>query len=342
MNQTKIKENTLTRLYRFCKRFIPVENSFLDQRRQHLTVWYVLILVLGILSDLLEISGSFDIFYKYTNSIMLVLILLWVACYLAKCTSILRTVSLLSVTTQLFIAIDAVYCVVNPSVPHTQMVILVNILILTGNTMFSIATYQGLMVLVNVVIAIVAFFSCMMFSANSDYEQYVVMVLLVFTYIGILGLHIARISQRLQDENISIKQEDEELMHLLKLNKEQLKLYLQLAKKEYSEDETRLILSQFNERTQKYIIHNVTKYINAEASTDECIEQAFPDLTPSERNIAQLILRGCKLSSICMILNKTETNVSTQRANIRRKLGLKSTDSLYEALKTRMDGNIYK
>ena len=271
---------------------------------------------------------------------MLLLILLWVACYLTKCTSILRTVSLLSVTTQLFIAIDAVYCVVNPLVPHTQMVILVNILILTGNTMFSIATYQGLMVLVNVVIAIVAFFSCMMFSANSDYEQYVVMVLLVFTYIGILGLHIARISQRLQDENISIKQEDEELMHLLKLNKEQLKLYIQLAKKEYSENETRLILSQFNERTQKYIIHNVTKYINAEASTDECIEQAFPDLTPSERNIAQLILRGCKLSSICMILNKTETNVSTQRANIRRKLGLKSTDSLYEALKTRMDGKI--
>lgn len=90
---------------------------------------------------------------------MLVLILLWVACYLAKRTSIQRTVSLLSVTTQLFIAIDAVYCAVNPSVPHTQMVILVNILILTANTMFSIATYQGLMVLVNVAIAIVAFFS---------------------------------------------------------------------------------------------------------------------------------------------------------------------------------------
>ncbi|WP_308242649.1 hypothetical protein, partial [uncultured Prevotella sp.] len=202
MDQTKIKEKPLTtKLYGFCKHFIPVEKPFLDQRRQRLAMWYVLILVLGILSDLLEISGSFDIFYKYTNSIMLVLILLWVACYLAKRTSIQRTVSLLSVTTQLFIAIDAVYCAVNPSVPHTQMVILVNILILTANTMFSIATYQGLMVLVNVAIAIVAFFSSMMFSANTDYEQYVVMVLLVFTYIGILGLHIARISQRLQDEN---------------------------------------------------------------------------------------------------------------------------------------------
>ena len=78
----------------------------------------------------------------------------------------------------------------------------------------------------------------------------------------------------------------------------------------------------------------------AEASTGERIEQTFPDLTPSERNIAQLILMGCKLGSICMILNKTESNVNTQRANIRRKLGLQPTDSLYEALKARMDGKI--
>ena len=33
---------------------------------------------------------------------------------------------------------------------------------------------------------------------------------------------------------------------MLRLNKEQLKWYIQLAKKEYCEDETRLILSQFN------------------------------------------------------------------------------------------------
>lgn len=78
----------------------------------------------------------------------------------------------------------------------------------------------------------------------------------------------------------------------------------------------------------------------AEASTGERIEQTFPDLTPSERNIAQLILRGCKLGSICMILNKTEFNVNTQCVNIRRKLGLQPTDSLYEALKARMDGKI--
>lgn len=75
------------------------EKSLLNQRRQRLAVWYVPILVLGALSDLLELSGSFDIFYKFTNSILLLLTLLWSTCYIVKKMSILRTVSLLSSTT---------------------------------------------------------------------------------------------------------------------------------------------------------------------------------------------------------------------------------------------------
>ena len=308
----------------------------LNQRRQRLAVWYVPILVLGALSDLLELSGSFDIFYKFTNSILLLLTLLWSTCYIVKKMSILRTVSLLSSTTQVLISIDTVYCAFTPAVPHTQMVILVNILILTANTMFSVATYQGITILTNVVISIVTFFVCMLFTNGHDFQQYAVMVVLVFAYIGILGLHIARISVQLQDENETIKQEEEELMHVLRLNKEQLKLYIELAKKEQSEDETLLILNKFSEKTQKYVVDNVMKYVKAQATTSKQIEESFPELSSSERDIVQLILRGYKLGSICTMLNKSESNINAQRANIRRKLRLQSADNLNDALQKRM------
>lgn len=312
------------------------EKSLLNQRRKRLAVWYVPILVLGALSDLLELSGSFDIFYKFTNSILLLLTLLWSTCYLAKKMSILRTVSLLSSTTQVLISIDTVYCAFTPAVPHTQMVILVNILILTANTMFSVATYQGITILINVVISIVTFFVCMLFTNGHDFQQYAVMLVLVFAYIGILGLHIARISVQLQDENETIKQEEEELMHVLRLNKEQLKLYIELAKKEQSEDETLLILNKFSDKTQKYVVDNVMKYVKAQATTSKQIEECFPELSSSERDIVQLILRGYKLGSICTMLNKSESNINTQRANIRRKLRLQSADNLNDALQKRM------
>ena len=320
----------------FIKRQIPEEKAFLDRRRQGLATWYVSLITVGILADLLELSGSFSAFYKYSNSIMLLLIFTSTACYLLRKTNILQTVSLLSLTTLLFISTDTIYCALMPSVPHTNMVILVNMLILTANIMFSIATYQTVTTMVNVVVSITTFFACMILTNNKDSLQYVAMMTLIFIYIGILGLHITRNSKHLQDENTTIKNEEEELMHLLRLNKEQLKLFMKLAKQEYDENETRLILAQFNEKTQKYIIDNVKKYLDAESSTEKRIEKAFPQLTASERDIARMILRGHKLGAICTMLNKTESNVNTHRANIRRKLKLQPNDNLYDFLKARV------
>lgn len=333
----KPKKHFLENLREFCEAHVPQQKSMLDQRRQRVAAWYVLILSLGAIGDLAEVSGSFDTFYKYTNSAMLLLTLLWSVCYLAKQMSILRTVSLMAFTTQVFIALDTVYCAVTPSVPHTQMVILVNMLILTANITFSIATYQQMVTIVNVVIATATIFVCVLLAHNAEYQQYFVMMTLIFAFIGILGIQIARISHRLQSENETIKRDDEELMNLLRLNKDQLKLYVELAKKECDEVETRLILSQFNERTQRAVISNVLRYTKAELYTSQQIEKAFPELSPSEREIAQLILKGNKLGGICALLGKSTSNINTQRANIRRKLGLRPDDNLFDALSHRFN-----
>lgn len=334
-NQTQEKP-ILGRWRKFYYSHIPQEKTFLDQRRQHLTAWYVALLILGTLADLLEISGSFDIFYKYTNSFMLAFTLLWTGGYIAKKISITRTMALLSGNTQLFIATDTVYCALSPSVPHPQMVILVNMLILAGNIMFSIATFQRAITLFNVLIAIGTFYSCMVFSYHYEFQQYFTMMVLLFTFTGILGLHITHNTRQLQSDYDSIKEEEEELMRVLQLNKEQLKLYIELAKREYKEDETRLILAKFSEKTQKYVVDNVSKFIQTEKYNGERIEEHFPELSPSEREIVRLILRGHKLGAICTILNKSESNINTQRANIRRKLGLHPTDNLNKALESRM------
>lgn len=340
MSKQKILEMPLIAYMRkICRRYIPQEKNILDQRRQRLAAWYVLILTLGILTDLMEVSGSFDIFYKYTNCVMLFFVLLFGALYVVKKSNILRTVSLLAFTTQFFIALDTIYCVITPTVPHTQMVIFVNTLILTVNIMFSIATYQESVIIVNVITATTVFFVCMLSINNNEFQQYLVMLALIFAYIGILGIHTTRISQRLQADNNAIKREREELLGLLCLDREELKLYVELAKKKCDEGGTRSILTQFNEKTRKNVIGNVLKYTEAELYTKKQIEKVFPELTSSERDIVQLILKGYKLSGICNMLDKSESNVNTQRANIRRKLGLLPADNLNDALHWRMQTN---
>ncbi|MDY4685489.1 MAG: hypothetical protein SO364_03750, partial [Sodaliphilus sp.] len=88
MTQKQTQEKPiLGKWKKFYNHHIPQEKTILDQRRQHLTAWYVVLLILGILADLLEVSGSFDIFYKYTNSALLALTLLYTGRYIAMKTS---------------------------------------------------------------------------------------------------------------------------------------------------------------------------------------------------------------------------------------------------------------
>ncbi len=339
MENNSNKNMTLFRRFtRWVSRRLPKEEGVIDKRRKCLGAWYVAILTLGIISELLELSGAFDIFFKCSNATMLVLMYVWATLYYFRRITVLTTVSLLSITTQFSIAVDTIYCVIVPTVPDATMVSYVNVLILTANIMFCLSTYLSVATQVNVAIALGTTVSCMLIAHEHIFSQYIIMVVLVFVFISILGLYISNISRKLQEENAAIKRSEEELMHLLMLDREQMDCISRLAKKEYTEEEMKTVFEQFSERSQRYIIENVTKYINERTYTKDIIEKAFPELTPSERDIAQLILKGYKLSGICALLEKSEANINTQRTNIRRKLSLTSSDHLLDALQERMKG----
>lgn len=334
-NDSNRKRTWFGHFTRWVSRQLPREEDTIDKRRKCLGAWYVAILTLGIICELLELSGAFDIFFKCSNATMLVLMYVWVTLYCTRRITVLNLVSLLSVTTQVFIATDTIYSVLVPTVPDAVMVTYVNLLILTANIMFCLSTYQSVATQVNVAIALGATVTCMFIAHDRIISQYIIMVVLVFVFISLLGLYISR---QLREENIAIKRSEEELMHILMLDKDQMECISRLAKKEYTEEEMQTVFEQFSERSQHYIIDNVTKYINVQTHTKKIIEQAFPELTPSERDIVQLILKGYKLSGICTLLEKSEANVNTQRTNIRRKLSLTSSDNLLAALQERMKG----
>ena len=80
---------------------------------------------------------------------------------------------------------------------------------------------------------------------------YIIMVVMVFIFISLLGLFISRISSQLQEENAAIKRSEEELMHILMLDKDQMDCINRLAKKEYTEEEMKTVFEQFSERSQR-------------------------------------------------------------------------------------------
>ena len=138
-------------------------------------------------------------------------------------------------------------------------------------------------------------------------------------------------------ENKNLKQDEAELLHILRINKQQVKAYIEFSKKEQPDSEdTERFLELIGERSQRNIINTVSSYITEKQTEIDLIAKAFPELSASEHEICRLVLQGKKLGEICEILGKTENNVTAHRGHIRKKLGLTSQENLKKALESRM------
>lgn len=91
-----------------------------------------------------------------------------------------------------------------------------------------------------------------------------------------------------------------------------------------------------SESAQRHLVSNVRGYLLKQELDANHLETHFPELTQSELEIFRLIIEGKKLRDICTILDKSETNISSQRAHIRKKLGMQPIDTLVEVLKARI------
>ena len=312
------------------------EHNYIDHQRQIIMVSYTIIICAGILSNILGISGSFAPFFTLTNSIFLCITILLSIAYLTKKLSVAQTISTMTLSTQVFISVDTLYCALMPSLSNSLMVILINMLILSANTIVSLACYLIRTTQVMTFIAFATYIACVFITNDSALKDYFFILLLILIFISIVGFRIAKNAKRLESENQTLKEDEAELLHILRLNKMQVKAYIKLAREQRSTEQTTHLLDLLGEKSQRNLIANITEFMRQKETENNKIAETLPELTESEREICQLILRNKKLGEICTILNKTESNITTQRGNIRRKLGLHPTDNLQKALMQRM------
>lgn len=85
---------------------------------------------------------------------------------------------------------------------------------------------------------------------------------------------------------------------------------------------------------QKIITHASEHLFNEELNR-VAWDQVCDGLTFSEKEICKLILQGHTLKEICAELNKSESNITSQRCHIRKKLNMDRRDDLRRTLEVR-------
>ena len=336
LRSMKEKNSIRTKLRRLGFSLLKRESNYLDRQRQWLLVCFAVMLSLGILSNILGVSGAFDPFFTASNIVFLIVVVSSFAAYLLGKIGVVRGIALLAVATQVFIGMDILYSAFVPTLKDNTMVILINMLILAGNMFFSLAAYQARLTRWLVAIALGVYLVCVVVTGNESLRNYFFMMLLILLFISVLSLGIARNGEYLVNANKILQREEEELLQVLRINKKQIKAYVALAKERHNVKQTEHLLDLLGEASQKNVIDNVLQYIQTRELSKQNLERVFPELSSSEREICYLILQNKKLSEIGILLNKTESNITTQRGNIRKKLGMNPSDNLQKVLEKRI------
>ena len=127
-----------------------------------------------------------------------------------------------------------------------------------------------------------------------------------------------------------------ELRQPKQLREEEKKALHMLADlKDEEKDITENLLSRLSPEQQKNILDRAAEQLKTSELSKKAWDLVCADLTNSERIICQMVLEGKMLKEICIELNKSESNITSQRSHIRKKLNMDRKDDLRRELEKR-------
>ena len=219
---------------------------------------------------------------------------------------------------------------------YQRALIMSNITISLLFTMLSICAYMSNISILLSSLTIASYTICTLITDEPFLYSYLPLIIIIYTMIPLLGrsLH-SNISSLLKSSNL-LKEEEEMLLKRLQMKKEELFAFAELLSENNPEEKTSSLLNIIGEQSKENLFTALAAYQKKEKSKLDTIRRIYPNLSPSELNICRLILQDKTVSQICELLHRSSGNITSQRANIRAKLGLKKSDNLKEALQERM------
>lgn len=332
----KEQQRTSKKESRFRPLFPNRTSTLLERQRLVCLVVYTVLVSLGLTVNLLGLSGPQTILAFIMNSSMLALTLILMVAYLFNKLSLARSLGFMTIVAQLFTSHEMIQCAFKPTT-YGLMLIMGNLVLLTGNCLFSIAAHFRYNTHLLCFISTLTYIACCIITGDHALANFAALIVMMFLFISILGDRLVRSINQINSENENLKREEEAILKVLRLQKEDVKSYINLVhSKGGGKEGLDSLLDVLEPESRRNLVQNVQEYLNLQEARRVDMAKTFPELTPSELEICHLIIQGKKLRDICAILGKNEGNINCQRANVRKKLGLTQGMELRGALLERI------
>ena len=144
---------------------------------------------------------------------------------------------------------------------------------------------------------------------------------LMILYVWIYNLEPVMVKELRQPKQL--REEERKALHMLADLKDEEK------------DMAVNLLSRLSPEQQQNILDRAADQLKTSELSKRAWDLVCAELTNSERVICQMVLEGKMLKEICIELNKSESNITSQRSHIRKKLNMDRKDDLRRELEKR-------
>lgn len=262
--------------------------------------------------------------------------------YLKRFMRLSTSIRIVMYSVQIIVSTQLVYVSVNNVELLTgfhRTLIMSNIMLMILNVALSIIACQKHDPFILSVVSLVVYVLCALITGDHWFRTLSAVLVTTFLLLGFLGSSLVWSTRQIQRENQMIKQEDDAMFAVFNLNREQAKAYVKLAEQKMTDDKIAAVFEILGKRAQRNVFCNMRRYYYSRQLCEDNIAKVFPTLTSSERAVCRLVLQDRKLGDICRILEKNESNITTTRSNIRKKLGLKPNEDLKDTLQRLMNSS---
>ena len=311
------------------------EHTFVGRQRMMVLLSASLMAFLGVAANLFKLNLQEEPFFLILHYVYLPLTLGAVLLYFLRAVKVKTAIIMLTLFAQICSTTEILFCSFAPT-QYDKLLIAADIFLSIVNILFALMAYLRYLPYVLSLMTLSAFTFGVYYNDSSEAFSFLPLYVLSFTAVSTMGHWLVKNTRDLDHENIRLRQEESLFRRILHLHRSEVNAYLELAERPHEKGETARLFNLMSEKTQQHVVSNLKAYLIDQEMQRKNIAALLPELTPSECEICQLILKGKKLGEICSLLNKSETNICSQRAHIRKKLGLQTKDDLREALRQRV------
>lgn len=312
--------NLLSAIYRTRLRHLNRLNSLLPntemtlegKQRQAVYLYGTLASLLSVLFTLGDMTGPSGLVFSTINFVNAISTLLLFLAYLLKKLKLTPTLTAALLLSQTATSVENLICAFTPSVFHLNL-ITANMMLSAIVMMLAVLAYLRWVPTIIATVSLLTFAICTFITGDEGLFRFLGVYAFIVIIVCILGERVVRNYQKLQIENMGLKSDERSLMMALRLNKKQVKAYIELSmvSKPDAKD-IEVFFDMAGDAVKRKLVTAVMDYLNKENSKRERIVSVFPELTPSEHEVCMLILQGKNKakSARCSIKHK-RTSVRT-------------------------------